>query len=128
MAILTNAGRALLTARIRGTGAEPLQVGIGSGTTAEAATQTALTTEYVTGTWSGYARAAGTSSQQTTTFTNDTWQLAGPTFTAPAAETVQEAGCFDAASAGNMLIRGLTGAVTLASGDSIVVTFKLQFS
>lgn len=132
MAILTNAGRAILTNRIKGAGTEPINMGIGSGsTTAEAVTNTALQTEFTTGTWTGYARlgsgTGATSSQQTTTSANDTYQVVG-TFTAPGTANVQEAGLFDAATGGNMLIRGLTGGVSLASGDSIQLTIKLTFA
>lgn len=131
MAILVDAGRAILTNRIKGAGTEPLNIGIGSGTTAEAHGNTALATEFTTGTWSGYARlgsgTGATSSQSTTTVTNDTYQVVG-TFTAPGAANVQEAGLFDAATGGNMLVRGLTGGVSLASGDSIQLTIKLTFA
>ena len=127
MATLQDAGRAILTNRIIGSGTEPNFLALGSGSTAEGHAQTALVTEYTTGTWSGYTRVTGTATQQTTTVTNDTYQVVG-TFTAPASETVAEAGCFDASSSGNMLIRGLTGTVALSSGDSIQLTVKLIFS
>lgn len=130
MAILVNAGKAICANRMladSGTQAFPLNVAIGSGTTAEAATQTALATEYTTGTWTGYARVAGATSRVTVTQTNDTWQVVG-SFTAPSAETVAEAGCFDASTAGNMLIRGTFTGVVLANGDSIQITIKLTFA
>ncbi len=118
--LLVNAGKDILTNRIKAAGTEPNFVAIGTGATAEAITQTALVTEVET-------RATGTSTRVTTTTTNDTYQVVG-TITATAARALQESGLFDAASAGNMLVRGVFTTINLAIGDSIQVTWKLQFS
>lgn len=118
--LLTNAGRDILTNRIKGSGTEPNFVAIGTGSTAEAATQTALVTEVET-------RATGTSTRQTTSVTNDTYQVVG-TITATTTRALQESGLFDASTVGNMLVRGVYTTINLASGDSIQLTWKLQFS
>lgn len=126
--LLVNAGRAINAGRMLGatpTQAEPKFVGIGSGAGTTAVADTTLFTEYTTGTWTGYARGSAAGTQVTTSVTNDSaqWQ---DTFTAGAAQTVTNAGNFDAASAGNMHIKGDFTGVALASGDSIQITIKDQ--
>lgn len=118
--LLTNAGRALLTGYMKLTGTEAKFLAIGTGNTAEAATQTALVTEVET-------RNSGTSTQQTTSVTNDTYQVVG-TITATAGRALTESGLFDASSVGNMLVRGVYSVINLSTGDSIQITWKLQFT
>lgn len=119
-AILVNAGRDILTNRIKGSGTEPLFVAMGTGGTAEAATQTALVTEVET-------RTSGTSTRQTVTVTNDTYQVVG-TQTATATRAITEGGLFDASSTGNMFTRALFTVVNLANGDSLQQTWKVTFT
>ena len=118
--LLTNAGRAILTNRIIGSGTEPKYVAVGTTNTAESASQTALEAEVE-------SRTDGTSSRVTTSVTNDTYQVVG-TVTATGSRAIVEAGLFDASSSGNMLVRGVFSTVNLASGDSIQMTIKLQFT
>lgn len=128
--LLLNAGRAILTNRLKGAGTEPLNIGWGTGAGTTAATDTTLFAEKAldlattTGT-----RVAGTSSQQTTSVTNDTYQVTG-TLTASGAGTVTNMGIADSTTiaAGNFLIKGDFTGVTLAIADSIASTFKLQFT
>ena len=68
--LLVNAGKAMVTNRIKGSGTEPVYVAYGTGAGTTAATDTTLFTE--TGT-----RVSGTSSQVTTSVTNDTYQVVG---------------------------------------------------
>lgn len=117
--LVVNAGKAIITNRIRAGGTEPLFVANGTGSTAEALTQTALTTEVDT-------RASGTSSQQTVTTANDTYQVVG-TITAGATRAIQEVGLFDASSVGNMLCRAVVTVINLLTGDAIQWTIKVQF-
>ena len=105
----------------------PKYMAIGSGTTTAAITDTTLTTEYTTGTWSGYARVTGTATQQTTTSSDDTAQWVG-SWTAPAAETVAEAGNFDASTVGNLFVHGNFTGVALSSGDTLQVTITVQYT
>lgn len=126
--LLTNAGRAINAGRMLGatpTQGEPKYIGIGSGAGTSAVGDTTLFTEYTTGTWTGYARGSAAGTQVTTSVTNDTaqWQ---DTFTAGAAQTVTNAGNFDASSAGNLHIKGDFTGVVLANGDSIQITIKDQ--
>jgi hypothetical protein len=69
---------------------------------------------------------AGTSSRVTTTTTNDTYQVTA-TRTATGAGTVTNAGLWDAASAGNLFLKGDFTGIGLASADSIAFTIKAIF-
>lgn len=128
--VLTNAGRAILTSRIKGTGTEPLQIGWGTGAGTAAAADTTLFTETqanlvgTTGT-----RVAGTSTQQTTSVTNDTYRVTG-TITATGSGTVTNAGLFDNSTigSGNLFVKGDFTGVALSTNDSITFTFNLQFT
>lgn len=118
--VLTNAGKAIVTNRLKGSGTEPLHVAMGTGAGTAAITDTTLFTEVET-------RTAGTSTQQTTTVTNDTYQVVG-TVTATATRAVTNAGLFDASSAGNLFMKGDFATINLASGDSIQFTMRVAFS
>lgn len=78
---------------------------VGSGTTDEDATQTALVTEISDG---GLARAEATVTSETDTVDDDTLKLVH-SWTATATRTVEEIGFFNDASAGTMGGRKLTG-------------------
>jgi hypothetical protein len=123
MPIVVNAGKDIITNRLKGSGTEPNFVAMGTGGTAEAATQTALVTEVD----SSPSRPAGTSTRVTTTTANDTYQVVG-TITATTARAITEAGLFDAVTAGNMFMRALFSVINLATGDSIQFTMKVQFT
>lgn len=125
--VVTNSGKAIAAKRHIGSTpsqAEPLYVGIGTGATGAARTAVAADTALSTAVES---RVAGTSSNVTVTNTNDTYQVVG-TVTATASRAVDEAGTFDASSAGNMDISATFAVINLASGDSLQLTFKKQFS
>jgi hypothetical protein len=118
--LLVNAGKAIVTSRIKGSGTEPVYVAYGTGAGTTAATDTTLFTE--TGT-----RVSGTSTQQTTSVTNDTYQVVG-TQTAGGTLAITNAGLFDASTSGNLFVKGDFSTINLSSGDSIQFTFKTQFS
>ena len=122
--VLTNAGKAILTNRIKGAGTEPLFVAWGTGVGTAAAGDTTLFTEDTT---VGYARTSGTSSRVTTSQTNDTYQVVG-TITAGATLTITNAGTFDAVSGGNLFIKGDFTGIALNTSDSIQFTVKIQFT
>lgn len=122
--VLTNAGKAITTNRIKGAGTEPSYVGIGVGATGAARTAAAADTALSTAVES---RVVGTSTQQTTAVTNDTYQVIG-TVTATAARAVDEAGLFDASTNGNMYLSATFPVVNLAIGDSMQATLKVQYS
>jgi hypothetical protein len=127
--VYNTTGKAITSGLCSGaTSAKPQYIGIGSGAGTSAVGDTTLFTEFTTGTWSGYARVAGTGSQVTTTLNNDTDQCVG-TFTAPAGgATVTNAGRFDASSGGNLYQKADFTGIPLSAGDSLQITFKLQYS
>src|SRR5436190_907823 len=106
--MIVNAGRAVISARLYGTGSAAYgAIGQGTGTTAAAATDTALQTGV---TAAGAAdsgvhaipSASVTASSVTTTVTNDTAQFVG-TVSESATIAVTEAGLFNADTNGTML-------------------------
>lgn len=118
--LVVNTGRAITTNRLKGAGTEPVHSGIGTGAGTAAAADTTLFTE--TG-----SRVAGTSSQQTTATTSDTYQVIA-THTAGGALAITNAGLFDAATVGNLFLKGDFAVVNLISGDSIQLTYKAQYA
>ena len=126
--VVTNAGRAIVTNRIKGAGTEPLNIGWGTGAGTAAVADTTLFTEALVNlTAGGTDHTAGTSTQQTTTVTSDTYQVVG-TRAATGAGTVTNAGLWDAASGGNLFLKGDFVGIGLASGDSIIFTIKAVFA
>lgn len=119
--ILVNAGKDIVTNRIKAAGTEPVYVGWGTGAGTAAIADTTLFTE------SAEARTSGTSTRVTTTTTNDTYQVVG-TIVATAGRTITNAGLLDASSAGNLFMKGDFTGVVLASGDSIQFTMQVQFT
>lgn len=120
--VFTNAGKSIVTNRLKGTGTEPNYTGWGTAAGTAAATDTTLFTE------ASEARVAGTSSQVTTTVTGDTYQVVATMTVAGAGKTITNVGLFDAASAGNMLVKSDFTGIALAIGESIQFTQKLQFA
>jgi hypothetical protein len=121
---ITNAGLAVISGLLVDTGSETAftYLELGTGTTAFAATQTALVTPI---TDSGLARASATASQQTTTATDDTSRLTKQ-WTASGSKTVAEAGIFNGSSGGTMFARTkLTTPRALTSGDTYTYTYDI---
>ncbi len=95
-------------------------IGWGTGTTAYAATQTALVTP------AAESRATGTPTQQTTDHANDTYQVVGTITCTGALKAITEAAVFDASTSGNMYARAAFDAMNVDVGDSIQFTFKIK--
>jgi hypothetical protein len=127
--VLTTVGKGLVTGFLTGIGSPvvPVYCAIGSGSTTATVADTTLTTEYVGGTWTGYARVSGTPTQQTTSVTHDTAQWVA-SWTAGASQTVAEAGNLTLATSGLLFVHGNFTGVALSSGDSIQVTITCQFT
>jgi hypothetical protein len=126
--LVVNGGKGIITNRLKGAGTEPLNVGWGTGAGTTAAADTTLFTEALVTLAAGTTdHTAGTSTQQTTTTTNDTYQVVA-TRTATGAGTVTNAGLWDAASGGNLFLKGDFTGIGLVSGDSILFTFKAVFA
>jgi hypothetical protein len=118
--VLTNAGRAIITNRLKGSGTEPKYVASGTSSTTAAESDTALGTEVES------ARVDGTSTQQTGDVTNDTYRVVG-TIPYTATRAITEAGLFDASSTGNMFVSADFSAINVLNGDSIEFTFNVKF-
>jgi hypothetical protein len=133
--VVTNKGKAMFADRIRTTPATytaaPKFAAMGNGATAgartAAAADTALSAERE-------SRVSGTESVVTTTNTGDTYQVVS-TITATANYNstganapIDEAGLFDASTAGNMFTSATFATVALATGDSIQFTWKVQLT
>lgn len=121
--VFTNAGKAITTARLKGSGTEPNYVAWGTGAGTSANTDTTLFTESAQ-----ESRVAGTSTQQTTSVTNDTYQVVGTLTVATAGKTITNVGLFDAASTGNLFMKGDFTGLPLNVGDSIQFTMKVQYT
>ncbi len=124
---VVDGGLAIVTNRLKGAGTEPLHVGWGTGAGTTTRTDTTLFTEALVTLSAGTSdHTAGTSTQQTTTTTSDTYQVVA-TRTATGAGTVTNAGLWDAASGGNLFLKGDFTGIGLSSGDSIQFTIKAIF-
>jgi len=125
---VVDGGLDVVTNRIKGSGTEPLNIGWGTGAGTTVRTDSTLFTEKLVDltTSAGTDHTVGTSTRQTTTTTNDTYQVIG-TRTATGAGTVTNAGLFDAASGGNLFLKGDFTGIGLASGDAIQFTIKAIF-
>ena len=122
--VLTTVGKGIMTARMLGatpSQVEPKFVAWGTGAGTAAVADTTLFTE------SAEARTTGTGSQVTTTVTNDTHQIVG-TIVATAGRVITNAGVLDAATVGNLYLKGDFAGVTLATAESIAFTFKNQLT
>ena len=119
--VVTDAGRAIVTNRLKGSGTEPNYVAWGTGAGTANVVDTTLFTE------ASEARIAGTSSRVQTTVPNDTYQVV-QVMTADAGKTITNAGCFDASTGGNLLCKGDFTGIVLAQNDTITFTFKVQFN
>lgn len=129
---ITNAGRADVSSRLNGSGgaAAFTSIGMGTGTTAFAATQTALVTGVLadgTGDSGVHVLASGsvTVSLQTTTVANDTARLVG-TVAITGTIAVTESGVFNANTNGTMLCRQTFSAVNVVSGDSLQLQWDIK--
>jgi hypothetical protein len=123
-----DSGLDIVTNRIKGSGTEPFNIGWGTGAGTTVRTETTLFTEKLVDltTSAGTDHTVGTSSRVTTTTTNDSYRVTG-TRTATGAGTVTNAGLFDAASGGNLFLKGDFTGIGLASADSIAFTITAIF-
>ena len=124
---VVDGGLDIVTNRIKGAGTEPLNVGWGTGAGTTTRTDTTLFTAALVDLTAGNTdHTAGASTRQTTNTTNDTYQVIA-TRTATGAGTVTNAGLWDAASGGNLFLKGDFTGIGLSSGDAIQFTIKAIF-
>lgn len=121
-----NAQLAVVAGLVGNTGSQVAftKLALGTSNTAVSASQTTLVAETVV---SGLTRASATMDRITTTQTNDTLRFRN-TFTAGGSATIEEVGYFNDPTAGVMGGRGLTTSKPLASGDSLAITYTVQYS
>ena len=126
---VVNAGLDNTTNRLKGAGTEPLNIGWGTGAGTTAKGDTTLFGERLVdlATAAGTDHTVGASSRVLTTVANDSYQVTG-TRTATGAGTVTNAGLFDAASGGNLFLKGDFTAIGLNAGESIAFTIKAVYS
>ena len=138
--VLTNAGLAIVTNRIIGSGTEPKYASWGTAAGTAAVGNTTLFTEAMSTQNDGSShnnRVTGTSSRVTGSQTNDTYQVVA-TLTADAGKTITNAGLFDsdglaadlvtATAGGNLFVKSDFTGIALNTGDAIQFTFKTRFS
>lgn len=130
---ITNASRAVVSARLYGTSLAAFSsIGMGTGVTAFAATQTALVTGVkADGTGDAgvhvLATASVTASSITGTQTNDTAQWTGTAaITITATIAITESGVFNADTNGTMLCRQVFTAVNVVSGDTVNFIWQVK--
>jgi hypothetical protein len=104
-------------------------IAIGTGTVAAAAGDTTLGTEITTNGGQRRSGANVTGTRVTTSVTNDTSQLV-TIFTFTGSFAITESGIFNHATAGSgdMLARQVFAPINVASGDSLQMTWRIQFS
>ena len=132
MAKLTDFGKALTASQMaQTTTTPPIWVGIGSGGTGAdpvASTATALVTPYTTASQGVRVTSNPVVTTVQTTVAGDTVQVVGLLTAATAGVVVNEAGLFTALTGTNMAVVAGFGAITLAVGDSISITGKIQYT
>lgn len=125
--VLSNKGVAVYAARnVGGTPSQPEAKFVAMGVGATGAARTAAVADTALSSEAAEGRTTGTGSTVTTTQTNDTYQVVG-TVAATGTRAVDEAGLFDAVSAGNLVISATFAVQNLLNGDSIQFTFKNKF-
>lgn len=98
--------------------------GLGTGSTAEAAGDSALVTELTTE-YTGNVRATGTTTESAS---NAYQTVATNTLDGTPGAALREHGIFSASSAGVLLDRTVFAAITLSSGDGLQSTYTLTFT
>ena len=125
--VVTDNGVALIVDALDNTlaNADVRYHGLGTGTTAEAASQTALTTELTTQYNPDNTRATGTFSQPSANVSQSV-----ATNTVDASASVAEHGVFTQAATGGgtLLDRSQFTAIALVSGDSLQSTYAITFT
>ena len=124
--VVTYAGKALAATLLGGTGTAFRYLALGTGATAESASQTALVSELNS---AGLSRASATQSVVTNSSTGDTRRFV-TVWTCSLNTTVQEIGLFNSATynSGTMFSRKLTGATAVLATETLTATYDIIFS
>ncbi len=120
--LVVNAGKAFIAQSMlkttTNTPAAVTHIGVGTGATAAAVTDTALVTEIGT-------RQIATPSNVTTTVTNDSAQYVASFGAGVATGAITEAGLFNASSAGTMVCRTVFSVINKGANDTLTITWKV---
>jgi hypothetical protein len=120
--IVVNLGKQFIATRMIGTAqAVMTHMGVGTGTTAAAAADSALVTEIGT-------RQTVTATSVTTTVTNDAVQYVATFGAGVATGALTEAGVFNASTAGTMLCRTVYSVINKGANDSLTITWKITIA
>ena len=111
-----DAGLAIITNLMKGSGTEPKWIDQGTGTTPAEADDTAMETP------GPEDRTVGTSSRVLTNVANDTYRVVGTITKTGSAAGITEVGTLDAITGGNMGVHATFGAIHLEVGNSITWT------
>ena len=115
-----NSGKSAVAGLINGVVTNYFEyIAIGTSSTAESASQTALGSET--------HRASATTSRITTNVSDDTAQWVH-TFSFTSSYAICESGIFDSSSGGTMLARAVFSTLNVESGDKLQVTWKAVVS
>lgn len=125
--LVVTAGKNWIATRLKdvGIGTQMTHMGVGSGTTAAAITDTALVTALTGGTWSN-ARVLITNG--TGAVTNNTIVYEGVFGAGVGTGAVTEAGMFNATSAGTMLCRTVFSVVNKSATDVLTIQWTVTIS
>ena len=116
--LFVDVGKSQVAGLLINAGSYPTHIAVGTGTTAETSTDTALEAEVAREAISDY-------SLTTTDVTNDTATF-NVTISFSAAYAITEYGLLDAASAGNLFAHKIDTATNVSDGDSLKITWNLQ--
>lgn len=123
--LVVNTGRAFIAqSMLKTTTNSPTamtHIGVGTGVTAAALTDTGLGTEIGT-------RSSVTTTNVTTTVTNDTAQYTATFAAGNATGAITEAGVFNASTAGTMLCRTTFAVINKGANDTLTITWKVTVS
>lgn len=121
--VIVNGGKQAVAQLLRDAAGSPFShIGVGTGTTAAAATDTGLETAI---TDSGLARAAATTSEVTTDVTGDTARFL-KLFSVTGTKAVTESVVFNNPSGGTPLCRQVFSAINVVNGDSLQITWDID--
>jgi hypothetical protein len=117
--MIMNVGKAFITDRMVGTASAVMShIGVGTGVTAAANTQTTLITEIGT-------RATVTATRTTSAVTNDAVQYVATFAAGNATGALTEAGIFNASTVGTMLARTVFSAINKGANDTLTITWTV---
>lgn len=112
--LVVSTGKTLIASLLAGTGTEPSDIGVGTNSSTAVATQTTLVAEVDRVTCG------------TTTSTGDTAQFSSTFGPGSGTGSLQEAGLFNANTAGTMISRIAFGTIVKGAADTLIINWYLK--